>query len=489
MEEIKNMVDVLKNYINGEWVESSSTQLQEVINPATLELLAKVPRTTKAEVEVAIKAAKDAFWEWRCTPPAVRASYMFEFRNIMVERFEEISQTVVKEHGKTLDEARGDVKRGIEAIEFSTNVPTHMMGEMEEDVAKGIDEAFVREPLGVCAGLSPYNFPAMIPLWFLPNAIACGNTFILKPASSVPLTAKAIVEACEEAGIPQGVVNLIYGGREATDALLFSKDVKAVSFVGSSEVASSVYTKAAQNNKRASCQGQAKNFIVIMPDANLNATVSALITSACGCAGQRCLAGEIFVAVGDVYDELKKRYIEGVKNLKMGYGLDADAQMGPLSNKGMYDQVMNYIEIGLKEGATLALDGRNKKPEKYPNGYFVGPTVFENVTPSMRIFKEEIFGPVVCLMKAKTLDEAIALANTSQFGNAGAIFTSSGKSAREFTYKIEAGNVGVNIGVPAPVFFFPFSGWKDSMYGDLHAQASDIINFYTQSKTIITRWL
>jgi len=237
------MVDVLKNYINGEWVESSSTQLQDVINPATLEPLAKVPRTTKDEVEVAIKAAKDAFWDWRCTPPAVRASYMFEFRSIMVERFEEIAQTVVKEHGKTLDEARGDVKRGIESIEYSTNIMTHMMGDVEEDVAKGIDEAFVREPLGVCVGLTPYNFPAMIPLWFLPNAIACGNTFILKPASSVPLTAKAIIEACEEAGIPPGVVNMVYGGRDATDALLFSKDVKAVSFVGSSEVASSIYTR------------------------------------------------------------------------------------------------------------------------------------------------------------------------------------------------------------------------------------------------------
>ncbi len=483
------MVGVLKNYINGEWVESSSTQLQDVINPATLELLAKVPRTTKAEVEVAIKAAKDAFWEWRCTPPSVRASYMFEFRSIMVEHFEEIAQTVVKEHGKTLDEARGDVKRGIEAIEFATNVPTHMMGGIEEDVAKGIDESFVKEPLGVCAGLTPYNFPAMIPLWFLPNAIACGNTFILKPASSVPLTAKAIIEACEEAGFPPGVVNLIYGGRDATDAILFSKDVKAVSFVGSSEVASSIYTKAAQTNKRASCQGQAKNFIVIMPDANLDATVSALITSACGCAGQRCLAGEIFVAVGDVFEPLKKKFVEAAKKLRLGYGLDADAHMGPLANKGMYDQVMNYIQVGVDEGATLALDGRGAKPAKYPNGYFVGPTVFENVKPSMRIFKEEIFGPVVCMVKAKSLDEAIAMANTSQFGNAAAIFTSSGKSAREFAYRVEAGNVGINIGVPAPVFFFPFSSWKNSMYGDLHAQAGEVINFYTQNKTVITRWL
>ena len=482
------MVEILKNYINGEWVESSSTQLQEVVNPATLELLAKVPRTTKEEVEAAIKSAKDAFWEWRCTPPAVRASYMFEFRNRLVERFEDIAQIIVKEHGKTLDEARGDVKRGIEADEFATNVPTYMMGGIAEDVAKGIDESFVKEPLGVCAGLTPYNFPAMIPLWFMPNAIACGNTFIFKPASSVPLTAKAIVEAAEEAGFPPGVVNLIYGGREATDAILYSKDVKAVSFVGSSEVAASIYNKAAQTNKRASCQGQAKNFIVIMPDANVDAAIPALITSACGCAGQRCLAGEIFIAVGDVYDELKTKFIEAGKKLKMGYGLDSDAQMGPLANKGMYDQVMSYIQSGIDEGATLAVDGRNKKPAKYPNGYFIGLTVFENVTPKMRIFKEEIFGPVICLVKAKTLDEAIAMANTSQFGNAAAIFTSSGKSAREFAYKIEAGNVGINIGVPAPVFFFPFSSWKSSMYGDLHAQAGEVINFYTQNKTIITRW-
>jgi malonate-semialdehyde dehydrogenase (acetylating)/methylmalonate-semialdehyde dehydrogenase len=483
------MVEILKNYINGDWVESNSTQLQEVINPATLELLAKVPRTTKEEVEAAIKTAKNAFWEWRCTPPPVRANYLLEFRACLVKHFEEIAQIVVKENGKTLDEARGDVKRGIEAVDFSAGVMTHMMGGIEEDVAKDIDESFVKEPLGVCAGLTPYNFPAMIPLWFLPNAIACGNTFILKPASSVPLTAKAIVEAAEEVGFPAGVVNLIFGGREVTDTLLISKDVEAVSFVGSSEVAASIYNKAAQTKKRASCQGQAKNFIVIMPDANLDAAIPALITSAYGCAGQRCLAGEIFIAVGDVYEPLKKKFIEASKRLTMGYGLDTDAQIGPLSNKDIYAQVIRYIEIGLKEGATLALDGRGNKPIKYPNGYFIGPTVFENVQQNMKIYNEEIFGPVICLTKANTLNEAISMVNSSKYGNASAIFTSNGKNAREFTYKVEAGNIGINIGVPAPVFFFPFSSWKGSMYGDLHAQAGEIINFYTQNKTIITRWL
>jgi len=482
------LVEVLKNYINGEWVESHGKETLDVINPATLEVLAKVPKSNKEDVDAVIKAAKDAFWEWRCTPPVTRARYLFEYRQILDQRFEEIAESVVKEHGKTLDEGRGDVKRGIETVELATGIPTLMMGGVEEDVAKGIDEMYVKEPLGVCIGLSPYNFPVMIPLWFLPTSIAAGNTFILKPSSQVPISAKMIIEAADEAGFPPGVVNLINGSRDVSDALLASPVVKAVSFVGSSSVAKHVYAKAAETNKRASCQGQAKNFIVMMPDTNLNTAIPALITSVCGCAGQRCLAGEMLIAVGDIYEPLKKKFIEAASKLKLGYGLDPDVQMGPLASKSQYDTVLKYIQSGIDEGATILMDGRKIKSEKYPKGFFIGPTVFDNVRPDMTIFKEEIFGPVVGIVRAKTLDEAITLANSSRFGNASAIFTESGKAAREFCYRIEAGNIGVNIGVPAPVSFFPFSGWKESMYGDLHAQASEVIQFFTQNKTIITRW-
>jgi malonate-semialdehyde dehydrogenase (acetylating)/methylmalonate-semialdehyde dehydrogenase len=482
------MVETLKNYIGGEWVESKGDKILDVINPATLELLAKVPLSVKEDVYDVIKAAKDAFWDWRTTMPMTRTRYLFEYRNLLDENFERIAEIIVKEHGKTLDEACGDIKRGIETVELACGVPSLMMGLMEEDVAKNIDESCVKEPLGVCVGLTPYNFPAMIPLWFLPMAIACGNTFILKPSSQVPMTAQAILELAEEAGFPPGVVNLIHGSRDVSNTLLESPDVKAVSFVGSSRVAKHIYTKSAETGKRAQCQGQAKNFIIVMPDANLKHTIPALITSACGCAGQRCLAGEIFVPVGDIYEPFRDQYVEAAKKLKVGYGLEPETQMGPLAAKEQLEKVNGYIQKGVDEGAKLLLDGRKLKVDKCPNGFFTGPTVFDDVRPDMTIFKEEIFGPVVGITRAKTLDEAIALANTSIYGNAASIFTSSGKSARDFAYKIEAGNVGINIGVPAPIAFFPFGGWKDSFFGDLHGQARDSINFYTQDKVIITRW-
>jgi malonate-semialdehyde dehydrogenase (acetylating)/methylmalonate-semialdehyde dehydrogenase len=482
------MVEKLKNYIGGEWVESKGDKTLDVVNPATLEVMAKVPLSVKEDVNDVITAAKEAFWDWRSTPALTRSRYLFEYRNLLDENFERISEIIVKEHGKTLDEARGDIKRGIETVELACGVPSLMMGTIEEDVAKSIDEACIKEPLGVCLGLTPYNFPAMIPLWFLPMAIACGNTFIFKPSSQVPLTAQAIVELVEEAGFPPGVVNLIHGSRDVSNALLDSPAVKAVSFVGSSSVAKHIYTKAAQTGKRAQCQGQAKNFIIIMPDTNLKQAIPALITSVCGCAGQRCLAGEILVTVGDIYEPLRDQYIEAAKKLKVGYGLEPETQMGPLASKEQLDKVNGYIQKGIDEGAKLLLDGRKVKVEKYPNGFFTGPTVFDDVKPNMTIFKEEIFGPVAGIARVKTLDEAIAMANTSIFGNAASIFTSSGKSAREFAYKIEAGNVGINIGVPAPIAFFPFAGWKDSFFGDLHGQAKEGIDFYTQDKVLITRW-
>jgi malonate-semialdehyde dehydrogenase (acetylating)/methylmalonate-semialdehyde dehydrogenase len=483
------MVEVLKNYINGEWIESRGKETLDVVNPATLEVLAKVPKSNGEDVNEAIKAAKDAFWEWRCTPPATRVRYLYEYRNLLDEHFEEISEMVVKEHGKTLDEARGDVKRGIETVELSTGIPTMMMGGIEWDVAKGIDEAYLREPLGVCVGLTPYNFPVMIPLWFLPMAIACGNTFILKPSSQVPLSAKMIIELADEAGFPPGVVNLVNGSREISDALLKSRDVRAVSFVGSTKVARHIYKTAAETGMRAQCQGQAKNFIIIMPDADLKNTISACITSACGCTGQRCLAGENFIPVGDAYEPFKNALLDAASKVKMGYGLDPETQMGPLASEGQLQTVLNYIQKGIDEGATLLLDGRKAKCEKYPKGYFIGSTIFDNVTPNMTIFKEEVFGPFMSITKVETLDEAINLANTSIYGNAAAIFTTNGGAAREFTYRVDAGNIGINIGVPAPVAFFSFAGYKESFFGDLHGQGMDAVEFYTQKKVTITRWL
>jgi malonate-semialdehyde dehydrogenase (acetylating)/methylmalonate-semialdehyde dehydrogenase len=481
-------MEILKNYINGEWVASSGKDTMDVLNPATLEVLAKVPKSTKKDVDGVIKAAKDAFWDWRTTPPANRTAYLFEFRDLLNEHFEEIAETIVKEHGKTLDEARGDIKRGIETVEVATSIPSLLRGDNQWDIAKNIDESYAREPLGVCIGLTPYNFPAMIPLWFLPMAIACGNTFIMKPSSQVPLTAQKIVQFADEAGFPPGVVNLINGSRDVSDALLSSHDVKAVSFVGSSKVARHIYMKAAETGMRAQCQGQAKNFIVVMPDADLKNTIAASITSYCGCTGQRCLAGENFLPVGPMYETFKKAILDAASKVKMGYGLDPDTQMGPLASEGQLQTVLDYIQKGIDEGAKLLLDGRNVKVEKYSKGYFIGPTIFDKVAPDMTIFKEEIFGPVMGITKVDTLDEAIKLANSSIYGNAAAIFTSSGKAAREFTYKVDAGNVGINIGVPAPIAFFPFGGYKESFFGDLHAQGSDSVEFYTQKKIAITRW-
>jgi len=482
------MVEVLKNYIGGEWVESRGKETLDVVNPATLEVLAKVPKSTKEDVEDVIKAAKSAFWEWRTTPPANRISYLFEYRDLLNEHFEEISQIIVKEHGKTLDEARGDLKRGIETVEVATSAPTTLMGGNEWDIAKGIDESYYREPLGICVGLTPYNFPAMIPLWFLPMAVACGNTFILKPSSQVPVTAQKLIQYADEAGFPPGVVNMINGSRDVSDVLLKSHDVRSVSFVGSSKVARHIYKTAAETGMRAQCQGQAKNFIVIMPDADMKNTVSACMTSACGCSGQRCLAGENYLPVGKMYEPFKKAILEAASKIKLGYGLDADTQMGPLASEGQYETVLDYIQKGVDEGATLLLDGRKARCDKYPKGFFIGPTVFDNVKPDMTIFKEEIFGPVISITKVDTLEEAIKLANTSIYGNAAAIFTGSGKAARDFLYGVDAGNVGINIGVPAPIAFFPFGGYKESFFGDLHAQGMDAVEFYTQKKIAITRW-
>ena len=486
----KKEIPVIRNYVNGEWVASKSTKTLDIVNPATTEVIARVPMSTKEEVEEAIRYAKEAYEEWRETPALTRARYMFTLKNLMEEHFEGVSQILTKEHGKTMDESRGEIRRAIECVEHAAGIPTLMMGYNLEAIAPGLDEECILQPLGVFACLPPSNFPGMIPFWFLPYAVACGNTYIVKPSSEVPLTMNKMAELIDEAGFPPGVVNIVNGSRDVSDSLLQNPDVKGVSFVGSTPVARYVYTTATAHGKRAQCQGGAKNFLLVMPDAPLDKIMPAIMNSVYGCAGQRCLAGANVVAVGDdaFYEQLKKRLVESAKATKIGYGLDEAVQMGPLRSKAAKDKVLSYIETGLKEGAKLILDGRNIKVPGYENGYFIGPTIFDNVDAKSKIGAEEIFGPVMCLIRAKDFDDALRMIHENPYGNAASIFTSSGKWAREFKHRVQVGDVGINIGIAAPVAYFPFSGWKDSFFGDLHGQGHDAVNFFTERKVAISRW-
>jgi malonate-semialdehyde dehydrogenase (acetylating)/methylmalonate-semialdehyde dehydrogenase len=481
-------VEVIRNYINGQWVDSKSTQILDVVNPATTELIGRVPLSTPDEVGTAIRAAKDAFWEWRETPAVTRARYLFRLMNKMEEHFEELSRVIVEEEGKCIDEARGEVRRAIENVEVGAGIPSLMMGYNLEDIAVGIDEECVRQPLGVFCMVPPFNFPLMVSLWFAPYALACGNTYIVKPSEQVPLSQRALFELIDEVDFPEGVINLVNGAKEVVDTLLESRDVMGVSFVGSTGVGKYIYQKAAENGKRAQCQAGAKNFLVVMPDADLDRTVPSLLTSFFGCAGERCLSGAVLVAVGDIYEALKENFVDAASRLKVGYGLDETVQMGPVVSKRHMERVLGHIEKGLEEGAKPLLDGRGIKVDEYPNGYFIGPTIFDEVTPQMTIANEEIFGPVASIVKAKDLDEAIDIIHANPYGNASSIYTSSGKWAREFKYRVQCGNIGINIGIVAPMAFFPFGGTKDSFFGDLHGQGRDAINFFTEKKIVISRW-
>jgi len=485
--EVKSNYGKLKNYINGEWVDSESTQIANVMNPATGEAIAQVPFSTAGDVERAVRAAKDAFWEWRETPAVTRARYLYRLKNLLEEHFEELARIVSQDEGKEIDQARGEIRRGIESVEFACGIPTLMQGYNSEDVARAIDETAVLVPMGVFGSVTPFNFPFMNPCYFMPTAVACGNTFVSKPSEITPLCSERLFELIDEVGFPPGVVNLVHGGKEAVNALIDHPDVKGIGFIGSTPVGRAVYQRCGEKGKRACCQAGAKNFMVVMPDANLDRTVGALMTSFFGCTGERCLAGSVLVPVGDVYEPLREKFVETASKIKIGYSLDETNQMGPVISEAALKRMLGYIDIGLKEGAKLILDGRNIKVKGYPNGYWLGPTVFDEVKPDMTIAREEIFGPVASIIRAKDLDEAINLCNTSRFGNADAIFTSSGKAAREFTYRIESGNVGVNIGIVAPVAQFSFGGMKDSFFGVLHGQ-KDFLNFFTDRKITITRW-
>jgi len=481
-------VKVLKNYIDGEWVESLSEKSLEVRNPATADVIARVPLSSAEEVEKAVQSAKNAFQEWRETTPYTRARYMFDLKILMEERFEDLAQIIVREHGKIIDEARGEVRRGIENVEVAIGVPSMMMGYNMEDVAQGIDETCVYQPAGVFCCVAPFNFPSMVPLWFLPYAVACGNTYIIKPSEICPMSMDILFELLDEVDFPPGVVNLVHGDKVAVDALLESPDVVGLSFVGSTPVARYLYTKAAEHGKRAQCQAGAKNSLVVMPDANIDQTVASIMTSAFGTAGQRCLAGSLVLAVGDAYDPIVDKLLDSAANIKVGDGMDETVQMGPVISKKSLERVLSYIDIGEKEGAKLLLDGRNIQVEGYPKGYFVGPTIFTDVSPNMDIACDEIFGPVLGIIRVDNFDQAVDVIHESPYGNAASIFTSSGKWAREFKYRVEAGNIGVNIGIAAPIASFPFSGMKDSFFGDLHGQGRDAIEFFTERKVVISRW-
>jgi len=481
-------IKALQNYIDGEWVDSKSSRWLDVHNPATDEVIARVPLSSANEVHAAVKAAKDAFQDWRETTPFTRSRYLFRMKNAREERFGELGQAIVLEQGKIIEEARGEVRRGIENVEVAAGVPSLMMGYNMEDVSHGIDEECVYQPAGVFCCVAPFNFPNMVPLWFLPYAIACGNTYIVKPSERCPISQNLLFEILDEIDIPPGVVNLVNGDKEAVDALLEHPDVKGLSFVGSTPVGRYLYAKAAEHGKRAQCQAGAKNCLVVMPDADLKATVASMMTSAFGTAGQRCLAGALVVAVGEVYEPLKDALVESAKRIRVGYGMDETVQMGPVISKEALQKIIGYIEKGLEEGATLLLDGRGIEVEGYPNGYFLGPTIFTDVTPEMTIAREEIFGPVLGIIRVRNFDEALEVIHSSPYGNAASIFTSSGKWGREFKYRVEAGNVGINIGIAAPIASFPFSGMKDSFFGDLHGQGRDAIEFFTERKVVITRW-
>jgi len=478
----------LKNYIDGQWVASQSDVVLDVDNPATGEVIAQVPLSTADEVDQTVRAAKEAFQEWRETPPLARARYMFGLKALMEERFEDLARVCTREHGKILDEARGEVRRAIENVEVAMSVPSLMMGYNAEDIAVGIDEECVLQPVGVYCCIAPFNFPAMVPFWFLPYAVACGNTYIVKPSELCPMSQNLLYELLDEADLPPGVVNLVNGGKGTVDALLAHPDVAGVSFVGSTPVGKHVYRTATANGKRAQCQAGAKNCLVVMPDANLERTIPNLLTSAFGNTGQRCLSGSLLLAVGDVYEPLKEQLVAAASRLKIGDGLDETVQVGPVVSRKAQDRILGYIDAGLSEGAEPLLDGRGVQVEGYADGYFIGPTILDRVRPEMTIAREEIFGPVLGIIPVADFDEAVSVIDGIPYGNAASLFTSSGGLAREFKYRVRCGNIGINIGVAAPIATFPFAGMKDSFFGDLHGQGPDAIQFFTDRKVVITRW-
>jgi malonate-semialdehyde dehydrogenase (acetylating)/methylmalonate-semialdehyde dehydrogenase len=477
----------VRSFIGGQFRESRSEDVpvDPVFDPATGETIALLPYSSKEEIGEAVRAAGEAFPDWSNVPVPDRTQVMFRFKNLLEEHFDEVSMLVVQENGKTLPEAKGEVRRAIEVVDLACGAPTLMMGTNLDQIAEGIDEELVRFPVGVCAGITPFNFPNMVPLWMIPVALVAGNTFVHKPSQRTPLSAIRIGELLAEAGLPDGVFNIVHGAKDAVDALLTHPDIAAVSVVGSVAVASYIYATAAAGGKRVQALGGAKNHLIVMDDADLEKSVTALISSAFGNAGQRCLAGSVAVGVGSVGEALVRELSEQAAALRLGPGADPVTDMGPVIRDERRKELIGYIDEGQESGAKLALDGRGVGPSE---GFFLGPTIFDDVTPHMRLWTEELFGPVLSVVRAADIDEALNVLNASTYGNAASIFTSSGHNAREFKRRAEAGMLGVNVGVAAPMAFFPFTGWKDSFFGDLHATGTDGFRFYTRQKVVTSRW-
>lgn len=481
-------MEKLQNYIYGQWVDSQSEGFSNVLNPATQEVLAQVPSGNAADVDSAAIAADKGFQEWRNTPASKRVQYLFKLKTLLELNADDIARTITLESGKTFIEAKAEMVRAIENVENACGIPTLIQGEFSEDIAKGIDEYMIRQPLGVCACIAPFNFPGMITFWFLPYALACGNSYIIKPSEKVPLTMTKIVRLMEQLDLPKGVLNLVQGGKEVVDGLLEHPVIKGISFVGSSTVAKYVYAKGAANGKRVQAQGGAKNPVIVLPDADIDMTTQIVVDSVYGCAGQRCLAASTIITVGE-HKEITESLVESTKIRKTGFGLDSDVLMGPVITSDSKSRVHHLIDKGVKEGGRVLVDGRNPKIDGYEQGNFIAPTIIEDIPLDGELAATEIFGPVLSLVHINTIDEAIRFINSGRYGNMACIFTNSGSNARKFRHEAEAGNIGINIGVAAPVAQFPFSGWKESFYGDLHGQGKHAVEFFTQTKVVIERWL
>lgn len=482
------MNNQLLNYINGAWTQSGASDYLDVINPATNQAITTVPLSPGAEVNGAVQKAAEAYEVWRRTPVGDRIQPLFKLKTLLEENLDDIAKIITNECGKTYAESVGEMRRGIENVEVACGMPILMQGYNNEDIARGIDEHMIRQPLGVVAAITPFNFPGMIPLWFLPYGVATGNCFILKPSEKVPGTSQKLFELIDQAGFPEGVLQLVHGGKETVDALLDHPTVKAISFVGSTPVAQYVYSRATANGKRAQCQGGAKNPVVIMPDADMESTTRIVADSAWGCAGQRCLALSAAITVGDATNEFTEMLADAATSRNVGYGMDDGTEMGPVITKESQERIVSLIEKGSQEGANVLVDGRNKTASGYEDGYFVFPTILNDVNPAGEIAKTEIFGPVLSMMHANDVEEALQIVNNRAFGNMACIFTRDGNTARQFRYGADAGNVGINIGVAAPMAYFPFSGWNESFFGDLHAQGRHGVEFYTQTKVVVERW-
>ena len=477
---------LLDNYVGGRFTPATASDALDVTNPATGAVLARVPLSSAADLDAAVRAAREALPAWRAVSVIERGRRLFALREGLEARREDLARSVTLEMGKTLVDARAEVGRKIEMVECACAIPTTMQGRVLEDVARNVDAETVRQPVGVCAAIGPFNFPAMVPFWFLPFAIGCGNTFVLKPSEQVPLTQQIAFAVLDGLDLPPGVVNLVNGGREVVEGILDHPGIDAVSFVGSAPVARLVYERAAQAGKRVQALGGAKNHMVVMPDAVVDETVTGIIGSAFGAAGQRCMAGSVVVAVGEAHDRLLPPLCTATAALRVGDGLNESSDVGPVISGAARDRIRAWIDRGVRDGARLAVDGRDAAAE--PGGSYLGPTILDDVRPEMDIAREEVFGPVLAVIRADTLDDAIAVVNGSRFGNGTSIFTESGASVRRYRHDVEAGMVGVNIGVAAPVAFFPFSGWKDSFLGDLHAHGPDAVEFYTRKKTVTSRY-